>query len=163
MNKATMAAGLVRGADVSPHPLIMVLEPGAVTTLKVGAEDGIHCILDQQEEVWGLAPWILRERDGSFERGIDPQEFMEDCDGVLKCKNRFKVYVWKEEKAEVFESLLHLSLEKISQLSMYTIYGNLCTFQAMQPPQVYNRMKQYIGNAVIENVREYESFMFVSG
>lgn len=36
-----------------------------------------------------------------FETGVDPREFMEDCDGVLKCKNRFKVYIRKGEQVQV--------------------------------------------------------------
>ncbi|KAG0557508.1 hypothetical protein M758_11G132600 [Ceratodon purpureus] len=40
-----------------------------------------------------------------FQKGVDPREFMEDCDGVLKCKNRFKVYVRKGEMVEVDECI----------------------------------------------------------
>lgn len=36
-----------------------------------------------------------------FEIGVDPREFMEDIDGVLKCKNRFKVYVRKGDQVHM--------------------------------------------------------------
>lgn len=36
-----------------------------------------------------------------FEKGVDPREYMEEIDGVLKCKNRFKVYVRKGEQVDV--------------------------------------------------------------